>query len=176
MIKSSERGFALIDVLFVCGIIGILAIIAMPRMLLAKQSAGAASAIGSLRAINSGELTYAITCGSGFYAPSLTTLGTAPAGSNEGYITPILGVADTVTHSGYIVRLEGMPYAGAPPSCNGLEGGEGARGFKAAADPTGAASSRYFASNANLAIVEHTASLWAAMPEVGDPSAGHPLR
>src|SRR5437773_5535833 len=93
------RGFALIDLLFVCGIIGLLAGIAVPRLLLAKQAAGAASAIGSIRSINSAELTYALTCGSGFYAPSLTTLGTPPAGSSEPFIGGGLGSADTITKS-----------------------------------------------------------------------------
>ena len=74
------HGFALIDLIFVCGMIGLLSSIAVPKMLMARQSAAAASAIGSLRAINSGELTYALTCASGFYAPNLTTLGAPPAG------------------------------------------------------------------------------------------------
>ena len=62
-------GFALIDILFVCAMIGVLSTIALPRMLIAKQSAGAASAIGSLRTIHSAQLTFALTCGAGFYAP-----------------------------------------------------------------------------------------------------------
>lgn len=33
-------GFALLDVIFVCGIIGLLCSIALPRLLLAKQAAG----------------------------------------------------------------------------------------------------------------------------------------
>src|SRR5262245_45236880 len=74
MKARSAHGFALIDLIFVCGIIGVLAVIAMPRLLLAKQAAGAASAIGSLRAIDSSQLTFALTCGGGFYAPSLTVL------------------------------------------------------------------------------------------------------
>src|SRR6202051_2842753 len=74
------QGFALIDLIFVCGIIGVLCSIALPRLLLAKQAAGSASAIGSMRAINSAQLTFALTCGAGFYAPSLTTLGTLPVG------------------------------------------------------------------------------------------------
>ena len=80
------RGFALIDLIFVCGIIGLLASMALPRLALAKAAAGSASAIGSLRAINSAELTFALTCGNGFYAPNLTTLGTPPPGSNEPFI------------------------------------------------------------------------------------------
>ena len=49
MKAGKAQGFALIDLIFVCGIIGLLCSIALPRLLLAKQSAGAASAIGSMR-------------------------------------------------------------------------------------------------------------------------------
>ena len=74
MIRN-EKGFTLLDMLFVCGLIGIISIIAMPRLLLARQSANAASAIATMRAIDSAQLTFALTCGGGFYAPKLTTLG-----------------------------------------------------------------------------------------------------
>ena len=93
-------GFALIDILFVCALMGVLMTIALPRMLMARQSAGAASAIGSMRTIHSAELTFALTCGAGFYAPNLTTLGRAPAGSKEAFISPNLGTSNTVSRSG----------------------------------------------------------------------------
>ncbi len=83
--------------------IWVLSIIAIPRLLTAKQSAQAASAIGSMRAISSAQLTFALTCGGGFYAPSLTTLGTPPPGAREGFIGAGLGTADMVTKGGYIV-------------------------------------------------------------------------
>jgi type II secretory pathway pseudopilin PulG len=38
-------GFALIDLVFVCGVIGIISAIALPRLAMAKQAAGSASAI-----------------------------------------------------------------------------------------------------------------------------------
>lgn len=176
MKSRSEHGFALIDLVFVCGLIGILASIAMPRMLQARQSAGAASAIGSLRAVNSAQLSYAFTCGSGFYAPSLTVLGTAPPGGNEAFISPGLGSADSVSHSGYLLQLEGTAFAGAPPSCNGLGVGESAQGFKAAADALEPTNPRNFATNANITIIEDVASLWATMPESGEAPSGHPLQ
>jgi type II secretory pathway pseudopilin PulG len=176
MKTRSQHGFALIDLIFVCGMIGVLTSIAMPRMLLARQTAGAASAIGSLRAVNSAQLSYAFTCGSGFYAPSLTVLGTAPAGSREAFITPSLATSDAVTHSGYLIQVEGTAFAGAPPTCNGLARGEGAQAFKAAADPLETGAFRYFATNANITIIEDTQSLWAAMPESGEPVRGHPLQ
>src|SRR3954469_17419599 len=106
----------------------------MPSLFTAKQVAGAASAIGSMRAINSGQLTFALTCGSGFYAPNLTTLGKAPAGSNEPYISGGLGLSDTVTKSNYVIQMTSAPYPGAPGSCNGLAVGEAGQGFRAAAD------------------------------------------
>jgi type IV pilus assembly protein PilA len=172
----TAHGFALIDLIFVCGIIGVLASIALPRLLLAKQSAGAASAIGSMRAINSAELTFALTCGGGFYAPNLTTLGAAPPGSNEGFISASLGTADTITRSGYIIQLEATPFAAAPASCNGLGLGLAGQAFKAGADPAEPTNMRFFATNANAQIFEDVTSLFPAMPEVGDPVAGHLLR
>jgi type II secretory pathway pseudopilin PulG len=170
------QGFALIDLIFVCGIIGLLSSIALPKMLLAKQMAGAASAIGSMRAVNSAQLTFALTCGSGFYAPSLTTLGTAPPGTAEAYISPGLGQSDVVTKSNYVIQMTSDPYPGAPGSCNGLGVGESGRGFRAAADPASPGNSRFFGTNANSVIYEDTATLFLAMPEYGDPPAGHPLR
>jgi type II secretory pathway pseudopilin PulG len=174
--SRDARGFALIDLLFVCGLVGILSAIAVPRLLLASQAAGSASAIGSMRAINSSELTYALTCGNGFYAPKLTTLGVAPPASSEAFITPSLATSDSVTHSGYVVQLTGAPYAGSPGTCNGLAPGEAARGYKASADPTAPGNVRFFATNAGGVIYEDVASLFAAIGEVGDPPSGHPLR
>jgi type II secretory pathway pseudopilin PulG len=169
------QGFALIDLIFVCGIIGLLASIALPRLLAAQQSAGAASAIGSMRAINSGQLTFALTCGSGFYAPDLPTLGVAPPGSREPFITSGLSMAATVNKAGYSIQMTASPFAGAPPSCNGLGPGSTGQGFVAGADPNAAGNFRFFATNANNIIYEHTASLYATMPEVGAPAAGGPL-
>jgi len=170
------QGFALIDIIFVVGIIGILCSIALPRLLLARQAAGAASAIGAMRTLNSAELTYALTCGNGFYAPKLTTLGIPPPGSHEPFVGPDLGEADTVTKSGYTIQLEGTAFPGSPASCNGLGAGESAQGFKAGADPAVPDNARFFATNANGSIYEDTATLFASMPEVGDPSSGHLLR
>lgn len=169
-------GFALIDVLFVCAIMGVLSTIALPRMLLAKQSAGAASAIGSLRTIHSAQLTFALTCGAGFYAPNLTTLGRAPANSREAFISPGLGSSNSVTRSGYVIEVDGAAWQGAPGSCNGLAVGEAAQGWRGYADPTNAENKRFFATNVNGAIWENNSSMSSLMPEVGDPSGGHLLK
>jgi len=166
------HGFALIDLIFVCGIIGVLCSIALPRLFLAKQSAGAASAIGSMRVINSAQLTYALTCGAGFYAPSLTTLGTPPPGSREPFISASLGGADSVTKSGYIIQMTAVPYPGSPGSCNGLGVGFAGQGYAASADPAEISNPRYFGTNASNIIYENIAPMLATMPETGAPPAG----
>jgi type IV pilus assembly protein PilA len=173
---GNSRGFALIDLIFVCGIIGVLCGITLPKMLLARQTAGAASAIGSLRSINSGQLTFALTCGNGFYAPKLTKLGVAPPGSQEAFLSPNLTTADTVTKAGYVVTMDGTAYAGAPPTCNGLAAGEAAQGFRSGADPAETTNPRFFSSNASGSIYEYNATLFRSMPEVGEPPVGQAIR
>jgi type II secretory pathway pseudopilin PulG len=173
---AKAQGFALIDLIFVCGIIGLLCGIALPRLLLARQSAGSAAAIGSMRSINSAELTYALTCGSGFYAPNLTTLGIAPPGSREPFLSPGLTGSNSVIKSGYTITVDGAPFPGSPPTCNGLGGGQSAQGFRSGADPVEPTNVRFFSSNASGSIYEDTATIFATMPEVGEPPSGHPLR
>jgi type IV pilus assembly protein PilA len=173
---NKAQGFALIDLLFVCGIIGLLASIALPSMLKAKESAQGASAIGSMRSINSAELTYALTCGNGFYAPALTTLGFPPPGSNEPFLGGGLTRADTVVKSGYTFKIDGDPYTTAPATCNGLDVGEAAQGFIAVAEPVEPTNSRFFATNVNGSIFEHSSSLWMIMPEVGKPTVGRTIQ
>jgi type II secretory pathway pseudopilin PulG len=170
------QGFALIDLIFVCGIIGLLCSIALPRMMMAQQAAGASSAIGTMRTLSSAELTYALTCGSGFYAPDLPTLGTPPPGSNEPFITPALSAGMSVTRSGYLIQLEGLPYAGSPPTCNGLAPGQSAQGFRVGADAMAIDAVRFFGTNSNGVIYEHTSELFSAMPEAGPPPVGRLLR
>jgi type II secretory pathway pseudopilin PulG len=174
-VVRKAHGFALIDVIFVCGIIGLLMSIAMPRLIMAKQSAGAASAIGSMRAIGSAQLSYALTCGGGFYAPNLTTLGTAPPGSPEAFIAAGLASADVIEKAGYTIQMTATPFPVAPPACNGLAAGNAGQAFVAGADPTDPANTRFFATNANNVIYENNASLYAVMPEVGAPAVGQIL-
>ncbi|HET9832463.1 MAG TPA: hypothetical protein VFP91_12160 [Vicinamibacterales bacterium] len=172
----SSAGFALIDLLFVTGIIGILCGIALPRLMTAKGAAQSSSAIASLRVIGSAQVAFAITCGNGFYAPTLTKLAKPPIGAGSGWLQGDLGSNDLVQKSGYQIRLSTTAFAGAPDTCNALGPGQTGLAFKAGADPMDPNNQRFFAINAGNTIWEDSASLFPAMPEAGEPASGSPLR
>jgi type IV pilus assembly protein PilA len=105
-------------------IIGIIAAIAVPGLMRARMSGNEASAIGSLRAINSGQATYASSAARGGYATSLAILGTRCGATGDGFVSPDLGSAAGGVKSGYTIVITGNATAG-PNDCNAVASNTG---------------------------------------------------
>jgi type IV pilus assembly protein PilA len=73
-VSKEEKGFSLIELLIVVAIILIIAAIAIPNLLRSRQAAAQASAVASVRTINTAALSYNATFGNGF-PPSLAAIG-----------------------------------------------------------------------------------------------------
>ena len=71
--SRKEKGFSLIELLIVVAIILIIAAIAIPNLLRSKMAANEASAVGSLRTLNTSSVAYTVTYGN--YPTKLSDLG-----------------------------------------------------------------------------------------------------
>jgi type IV pilus assembly protein PilA len=166
-----ESGFTLIELLVVVMILGILAAMTIMSLIRSRASANEASAIGSIRTIGSGQLAYSASCGRGFFATSLVTLGVPPPGGVDGYVSPDLTGAAVVQKSGYSVQLSAG--AGAQVGVTDCNGTATSSAFYARAEPMtfGMTGGRSFATTSSSNNTIWMSYLGTAPPEpFGAPS------
>jgi type IV pilus assembly protein PilA len=100
--KKRHRGFSLIELLIVVAIILVIAAIAIPSLIKSKMAANEASAVGSVRTINMGEVNYATSCPAVGFSATLVELNTGNiCRSGKGIIDNVLA---TGKKSGYTFK------------------------------------------------------------------------
>ncbi len=120
-----ERGFSLIELLIVVAIILVIAAIAIPSYLHSKIMANEASAVYSIRTINTAQVTYASNYPTVGYASTLNALASSTDGSvssaNAGILDWVLGCTGAICpKSGYNFQLTNI--VGTPVSAYSVWG------------------------------------------------------
>ncbi len=133
------KGFSLIELLIVVAVILIIAAIAIPNLLRSRISANEASAVSSMRQINTAQTAYSIAYPTLGFADNLAKLGDPPVGTpaspaNAGMLDWVLGcTTQPCRKAGYDFAITAVP---GPPivtySVTGVPaaaGQTGVRGF-----------------------------------------------
>jgi prepilin-type N-terminal cleavage/methylation domain-containing protein len=160
--RSANRGFTLIEVLIVIALMGVLAALSAPFLIAAKKASNEASAIGSMKAINSAQAAYSSTCGGNYYTTNIATL------IGAGYISPDIAL---MPKSGFrVTMVSGVAGTPGAPDCAGRPT---ETAYYTSAVPAGPdAGRRGFATNQTGVVWEDTSGAAPTEPFTTGPTVG----
>ncbi len=105
---KNRNGFSLVELLLVVAVILIISAIAIPNFLRSRERANEASAVASMRLINTAAVTYSVTYSNLGYPVSLTAMGGAnPCTASSAQACLLDDVLAQGTKSGYSFALTG---------------------------------------------------------------------
>jgi prepilin-type N-terminal cleavage/methylation domain-containing protein len=160
--RARNHGFTLVELMIVVALMGVLAALSAPFLIAAKIASNEASAIGSLKAMNSAQAAYSSSCGGNYYA---TLIGTLIAGE---FVSPDVAL---LPKSGFTVTLG--PGATSSPGAADCSGNATETGYYATAVPVGPeAGRRGFATNQAGIVWEDRTGAAPTEPFAETPTVG----
>ena len=174
--NKKQKGFSLIELLIVVAIILIIAAIAIPNLLRSRMAANEASAVGSIRTMNTAAISYNSTYGNGFPA-TIAQIGTtgsaAPSCDNAELIDSVLTAKQKSGYSFDI--LPGTKAVAAPPTGCTNPGNTDGYGAIAVPSQIGTTGQRAFCTDASGVIRFDPTGATPALANALCPIAMSPL-
>jgi prepilin-type N-terminal cleavage/methylation domain-containing protein len=160
--RTATHGFTLIELLIVVALMGVLAALSAPFLIAAKVASNEASAIGSLKAMNSAQAAFSGSCGGNYYTTSVATLIAGEFISPDIALLPKAGFRVTLAPS--VAAVAGAPDCSGQPT---------ETGYYATAVPVGAdAGRRGFATNHGGIVWEDRTGVAPVEPFTKSPTVG----